>query len=93
MGSKLYFEIRMPSNWELTNVPTIELTSLHWNPCDLVKLTQRIVNVATAKSTMSTVLSIFLLLLTSNSLDHFIPPMAFGPLQLQGEHRSVMIIY
>jgi Reverse transcriptase (RNA-dependent DNA polymerase) len=34
-GPNLFFETRVPSNWELSNLPIIELTAPHWDPSTL----------------------------------------------------------
>jgi hypothetical protein len=34
-GPNLFFETRVPSDWEMSNLPIIELTAPHWDPCTL----------------------------------------------------------
>ena len=34
-GPNLFFESRVPNDWEMSNLPTIELTAPHWDPSTL----------------------------------------------------------
>ena len=34
-GPNLFFESRVPTDWEISNLPIIEITALTWNPADL----------------------------------------------------------
>ena len=70
-GSNLYFESRVPTTWEMENLPIVELTAPHWNPTTFNMpvtehaLDYRNVNSATALSETATLLGQI-----SPSLDH-----------------------
>ena len=89
-GSTLYFDSRVPSSWELENLPTIVLTAPHWNPAELYMPTNQTTNYRTVDSLTTISESAVVLSNITSSLDERqLPSLFAATVKLRGVSATV----